>query len=249
MEEEKVSLVDAHCHLYEFEEGEIKDFVKKGFVIGAVSDDLESSFETLKLAEKHPENIVAFVGLHPWEVGRGNKVEGLEKIFGRIVVDANVKVGLGEVGLDKKFTPKTFQSQKKVLTMFFNLAKEYSLPVNLHAAGAWKEAFELVKRFRLEKVLFHWFTGPLDLLEEIQDSGYFVSVNLALRVQEKSKKVVKAIELENLLTESDGPYEYRGLKFSPLNVEETLKLVSQIKNIEERELKKTIIKNFARFIA
>ncbi|MHC1627681.1 MAG: TatD family hydrolase, partial [Candidatus Nezhaarchaeales archaeon] len=56
---------DAHCHLHEFNEEEIKGF--KDYIIVAVSDDLETSIKTIRLAENY-NNVLPCVGVHPWSI-------------------------------------------------------------------------------------------------------------------------------------------------------------------------------------
>ncbi|WP_457913361.1 TatD family hydrolase [Candidatus Nanopusillus massiliensis] len=51
--------------------------------------------------------------------------------------DNKIKI-LGEIRLDKKFKPETFEKQKEVFEKFLNLAKEYDLNVNLQTSKCFK---------------------------------------------------------------------------------------------------------------
>ncbi len=238
-----VRLVDVHCHLYEFKRTDIDDF--KDMLILAVSDDYESSRKTLELADEY-SNVIPAVGLHPWLLSEVNPKEELKRIS-KLINNYDVRV-LGEIGLDKKFTPETFNKQLEVFRELLALAKDYDLKVNLHAAGAWREVYDEVLSYDIDSVLFHWYTGPLDLLEEIISQGFFISINPAIKIQDKHRKVLEYAKIDHILTESDGPYNYRGLKLTPKMVEELVKSISILKNLPLETVKTKIFENFTRYV-
>lgn len=230
--------VDAHCHLYEFDLELIKEF-QKSTIIVAVSDDIKSSYETLNLARVF-NNVTPCVGVHPWEIGGSKKTDiyEIEKIISQTEVSC-----LGEIGLDKKFTPKTYNKQLKFFNEFLRLAREYGLSLNLHTAGASKEVFNLIDKYDIEKANFHWYTGPMDLLEKIMERNYTISINPAILIQKRHKSIAEKIHLNNLLTESDGPYRYRGLNLSPSLIPRLVSTLSKIKNIPLETILQAIIDN------
>ncbi|RLG75420.1 MAG: TatD family deoxyribonuclease [Thermoprotei archaeon] len=234
-----IPYVDSHCHLYEYSIDNIKEYLKI-LIIAAVSDDLESSIETLNLASKF-NNIVPCVGVHPWEVGNTPR-EHVRKIIS-LIGKHGIKC-LGEIGLDKKFVPETIDRQREFFTEFLQAAQEYELVVNIHAVNTWNEVLELLRKYDIEKAVFHWYTGPVELIDEITYSGYFISINPAFTIQDKHRRIVDYIDLEFLLTESDGPYNYRGLKLNPLMVKETVEYVSKVKKLSIGNVKKIIYDNF-----
>ncbi len=239
-----MKIVDAHVHLYEYEKTELRRWPKDKYILLAVSDDISSSYKTIHLSLLY-EHIIPAVGIHPWEVHKHSK-EDLEKIK-KLVEKYEISV-LGEIGLDKKFVPETFDKQLEFFKYFLELAKEYDLALNLHAPDAWRDVFDLLLKYDIKKAYFHWYTGPLDLLEEIQEKGYFIGINPAIRIQKKHQEVLKKADLKNILTESDGPYDYRGLKLSPSLIELTLEYISKVKSVPIDKLKKIIQKNLARFL-
>lgn len=232
---------DAHCHLHEFGDEEIDEF--KDYVIVAVSDDLETSKKTLRLAERL-ENVVPCFGVHPWVVDKAtiSCIDELEKLVS--IIDS---CALGEVGLDRKFVPQTFDRQLKFFKEFVRIAVEYDVPMNLHAAGAWREVYEELIRKDVERALLHWYTGPLDLLEELTGKGYFISINPALEIQKKHMMVAMEVDLRRMLIESDSPYEYRGLKLTPKLIPKVLEFLANARGLRLKELKSVIENNFRSF--
>jgi len=230
-------LIDVHCHLHEFS----NPHKFKEIVIIAVSDDLKSSIKTIKLCETE-KNWIPAIGIHPWEV-KNTRKSALEEIK-HLVARHEIKV-LGEIGLDKKFVPETWDKQLIFFKFFLKLANEYNLILNLHSAGAWQEVFNLLVKYDIEKALFHWYTGPLDLLEKIESKGYFIGINPAITIQEKHKEVAKISK--NFITESDGPYKYRGLELNPLMIKNTIKIIAELRNESVSKVEKRIEVNFRKY--
>jgi len=238
-----MKLVDAHVHLNEFSENHIKLFSKR-FVLIAVSEDLTSSIKNLELSYLY-ESVIPALGIHPWNAHKTCKEE-IEKII-KLVEEKNIKV-LGEIGLDKKFYPNTFDKQKEIFERFLKLAKDLDLSLNVHAAGAWREVYDLILKYDIKKVYFHWYTGPIDLLEEIENKGFFIGINPALKIQNKHLEILKIVDVKNILTESDGPYMYRNLYLSPLEIDNLYDTISSVKNLEKEKLVRIIRNNLSKFL-
>ncbi len=234
-------LYDAHTHLHEFLDSRIAEFVRE-ITITAVSDDYPSSKRTIDLANTY-ENIVPCIGIHPWNV---DKV-GLDELkqLDKLISEARC---IGEVGLDRRFVPpQTFSRQVEFFRVFVNWARDYGLPLNIHAPDAWVDVLEIVRRADVDGALFHWYTGPLNLIQEIRDYGYYISINAAIKVQEKSRVVARETPLDMILLESDGPYEYRGgITLEPPMVKEAANIVAQLKGVGIDNLWESIANNFSR---
>jgi TatD DNase family protein len=237
--------IDSHCHLYKFNEIEIKRILKnKDIIILSVSEDLESSLKNLVLSQLN-ENVIPAIGIHPWNIDKVN--ENTFKIIEDIIKDNKIKI-LGEIGLDKKFKPETFEKQKEIFEKFLNLAKEYDLNLNLHTPNASNDVYDLLIKYDIKKAYFHWYSGDEKLLEEIIDKGYFIGINVATIVNEKYRKYIEIANIKNIITESDGPYNYKGIILHPDMLKDLYKLISDIRKINLEELSNIIQNNFARFI-
>ena len=232
--------VDAHCHLHEYSTSQIAGF--SGIIIVAVSDDYESSLKTLEISEKL-SNVIPCVGIHPWNID-----EKSINTIGKVLSLASEAKCIGEVGLDRRFKPETYHIQLEVFRKIVNIAREYGLPLNIHAAGAWREVFSMVYRSDIDRVLFHWYNGPIDLLREIMDVDYLISINPSIKIQRKHMKILEEVEVKNLLTESDGPYSYHGLNLNPLMVKELIKYVAEVKNTSEDHVASIVLNNLYKFV-
>ncbi|GBC70697.1 putative metal-dependent hydrolase YcfH [Candidatus Calditenuaceae archaeon HR02] len=236
-----VILVDAHCHVHEYGDDEIKSF--GNIRIAGVAMDLESSGATLDLAKRF-RNIDPFVGLHPWNLHKN--LDELEKIK-RLAVSGGVS-GLGEVGVDLRFARTPFKEQLKVFTEICELASENGLPLNVHALGGWDSVVKTCIKLGVKSLLLHWYTGPLELLKEIRDASYFISINPAVTIQQKHMQILREADMDIILTESDGPYVYRGLELTPRSLPGLLNTIAHVKGLTVAEAASQIYENYLRFL-
>ncbi len=240
--------IDAHSHLHEFSDEDIQRILEAlDILVVAVSDDLESSRRTLQLAREYPGRVKPCVGLHPWSVGEVEAPLEQAREIVRLAEREGVDC-IGEVGLDTKFVAETIEKQREVFQVFLEAARELDAFMNLHTAGTWEEVYKLVNDAGVKRANFHWYTGPHHLLEKLRASGYTISVNPAVQIQRKHQEVVRIAPLDMMLVESDGPYEYRGLKLSPLMVPQVIGEIARIKGVPVSEVEEAILSNARRVL-
>lgn len=242
----RASIYDAHCHLHEFSDQEIRGFIDRGYVIAAVSDDLSSSIRTLNIYREYRNNIVPCLGLHPWNIEKESK-ESLSHLIS--IIGDEKPLCIGEVGLDRRFLPESsFDKQAEIFRSFLEMAASIDAVVNIHAVDAWRETLKMAIESGVRRAIFHWFNGPADVLREIIDVGYMVSINAAIKIQDKHKRIAELVDPRAMLIESDGPYNYRGLRLSPDMLSETISIIAEIKGISREDLVRIVESNFKRYI-
>ncbi|WP_440059679.1 TatD family hydrolase [Thermogladius sp. 4427co] len=239
-----MKLVDAHVHCHEMSVSDIDSLSAEGFILVCVSDDYESSIKTIELAEKY-NSIVPCIGVHPWEIGR----EDFRKVLDLVEKNIDRVKCLGEVGLDKQFVPETFDKQLEFFSRIVEISREYKLLLNLHTPKAWRDVYEILLRRDIEKAYFHWYTGPVDLMEEIQGAGYYIGLNPAFKIQGKHRDIIQRANLDKALTESDAPYEYKGLKLSPRMIHETISYISETRGVDKNNLVEMFYRNLLKLIS
>ncbi len=215
-------------------------------ILVAVSEDIYSLRETLELANTM-ENVIPCAGYHPWNFrGNGSLSEAFE--VARLAYHLDIHC-IGEIGLDRKFVPKTtWNNQLKVIKIFLQLAREINAYITLHAPNAWKDVLRLLIDYDIEKAMFHWYTGPVDLANLIINHGYYISINPAVKIQEKHRKIARETPLNRIILESDGPYNYKGLKLDPQMIPNTIDILSKIKNLPQEEIIGEIKRNSERLL-
>ena len=234
-------LVDAHCHAHAFSDAELREFSEIRII--AVSEDLESSRRTIDLSKRF-NNIIPFIGIHPWDLESISEKE-LEEVLE--ILRLSGAMGIGEVGVDGRIK-RSIQRQVEVFKLFCEISAELDLPMNIHALDAWDQVFEITLKMDVRRALFHWYTGPIRLLRDIGEAGYYISINPAVRVQPKHRKVLEIAELDMIVTESDGPYNYRGLRLEPTMISDLMEFISDVKGVDRTYLEKIIERNFERLL-
>ena len=228
-------LVDSHAHLEELGDlGSAIERAKQSGVVAivAVGSDYESNHQVLEIAGKYQGFVHPALGLHP---GRLNEdLLSLERHLQFIEDNLSVAVAVGEVGLDyhKRVVGAAGKDlQQKVLGTILALAKRCGKPAIIHSRYAWRDSFELTKKASLEKAIFHWYTGPTNVLREILEQGYFVSATLAVEYHAEHRRAVKEVPLENLLLETDCPVVYQGHQAEPADVSRALRATAEMKGL------------------
>ena len=97
----------------------------------------------------------------------------------------------------------------------------------------------MTQELGVKKAVFHWYSGPLDVLKEILDAGYYVGTTPSLATSPQSKEAMSHAPLERILIETDCPVffqdDHGGFKSEPRDVFRTLKAYAQLKNIDEQK--------------
>lgn len=119
-------------------------------------------------------------------------------------------VAFGEIGLD--FDRLFFSAKEPQLKYFeaqLDLAVEIQLPLFLHSRAA-SEDFEKLLAPRLAKLprrgLVHSFTGTLEEMNRLVALGVDIGVNGCSLKAEENLEVVKAMPLDRIQIETDGPW-------------------------------------------
>ena len=124
--------------------------------------------------------------------------------------NAGYATAFGEIGLDYD---RLYLSEKEQQLRYFeaqlDIAIKVQLPLFLHSRAA-SEDFEKLLVSRLpqlpKKGLVHSFTGTMEEMKRLVAMGLDIGVNGCSMKTEENLEVVKAIPLERMQIETDGPW-------------------------------------------
>ena len=241
----QTGLIDGHVHLSEIEHSEraIENAVNSGVKrMIAVAMNLDSCRKTLALANKFPNTVFPAIGYHPWSI----KAEEVEDTLTFITKNIHRCVALGEVGLDYKVKIKK-KLQKTVFSKLLNLAVQINKPVIIHSRFSYQRTYEMAAEAGVEKAVFHWYSGPTDILDNIIARGYHVSATPALAYSPHHQAAMARAPVERILIETDAPVQYGDRASEPADLKETLFQLSRIKKIPEEKLAGMVTKNAEKF--
>jgi len=226
-------MIDTHAHLDEILE--IDQVIERAKAVGvgkiiAVGMDIDSNNKTLELAQRYPGIIYPAIGYHPWSI----TLQGIDENLAFLENNLSSCVALGEVGLDYKAKVKK-QLQWDVFSKLLFIAVRYNKPVIVHSRLSHLRTYQMVKDTGIKKAVFHWYSGSLDILEQIINDGYFISATPALAYSQPHQAAIARAPLEQILLETDSPVEYQGKVSEPADLIKTLREVSRCKGIELEE--------------
>jgi TatD DNase family protein len=244
-EQEEISLVDVHAHLDQLEDLSIslEEAQATGVrgIIG-VGMNVESNQKILKIAEENKGFVYPAIGYHPWELKEKETEENLSFIRNHL----GDCIALGEIGLDYKVKIKK-EVQWKAFRELLTIALDFNKPVILHCRFSHRHALKIVKELGIKRAVFHWYSGPLSLLEEILAMGYSISATPALTYSPPHQEAIKQAPLERILLETDAPVIYQGRESRPKDVRITLGEVARLKGRDPSEVSRQTTSNASRF--
>jgi TatD DNase family protein len=223
-------LADGHAHLEELDDlPKSLQEAKEAGVIGiiGVGMDIESNKKVLQIAEANPRYVYPALGYHPWKI----KEEEVEANLSFIRDHVEEGVALGEIGLDYRIKVRR-ELQWKVFGKLLDIAHQSNKPVIIHCRYSHRRAFEMVKEKTIEKAVFHWYSGSLDLLDEILSGGYFISATPALVYSPPHQEAIKRAPIEKILLETDTPVKYQGTEARPKDVRVSLGEIARLKKLD-----------------
>lgn len=196
-------LVDAHVHVDAFGEAwpaALAEIRAHRIITLAVSMDVASWEATKALAAAEPLIVPAF-GIHPWEAPKwAHRLLELDPFLAEAPL-------LGEVGLDHRFVkdPSAHGPQEEVFRYFLEAARRTGKLLNLHASGAEGRVADLLADHGIERMVVHWYNGPMGILTRLAELGAYFTVGVELLRSERIERIARRIPLERLLSETDNP--------------------------------------------
>jgi TatD DNase family protein len=237
-----MDIVDTHAHLSEFqdEEGVTGRAKKAGITaIVAVGANHEANEKTLLWAERNPRYVNPAIGIHPTEWAGDDVPTSLDFIRERI----DGCVAVGEIGLDYWYrdarkNEDIRDKQRSIYVEQLRIAKEWEKPASIHGRGAWREVLDLAIAHGPETIVFHWYSGPMEVLSELLDRGYYISATPAAEYSKDHRAALEETPLERIVIETDSPVYMRNRKRNsePADTVVTLQALSRLKEISEEKV-------------
>jgi len=228
--------LDSHIHLQDYKTQDVKN------VVNNAAKNNVSRFINLSshpqdwdiiqnLSQQYPQIIPAY-GIHPWYINDANddfadKLEHLLK--------ENQNAMIGECGIDRLKNPNT-PVQTNILRVHIDLADKYRRPLIIHSVKADREFGELFSILP-QRTIFHSFTGSAEWGREIQKHGFFIGINFSILRIKNATDIIRGINLDKVLLETDGPYQnnIKGEETLPQNLPFLAEKIAEIAQIDLRE--------------
>ena len=241
-------MIDSHAHLdfpdFDDDREEVIERAKLAGVttIINVGADLDSSRNSIKLAEQHPF-IYASVGVHPHDAKTLDDAAFAE--IEQLSHHPRV-VAVGEIGLDYHWDLSPRDAQWDAFERQLALAEDRGLPIIVHDRDAHDDVMTMLEARAsasgsLRGVL-HCFSGDVDMALRALELGLHIAAGgpLTFRNPRFLPDVVRQVPLSRLLLETDCPYlapqPYRGKRNEPAYVLLVAHKVAELKDISVAEV-------------
>ncbi len=251
-----MTIIDTHAHIDQLED--IPQALGRAHEAGvsdvvAMSVDLDSMKKLLAIKGQYQQpKIHLGLGVHPGMIQSQTRQMALD--FMR--AHRSEACSIGETGLDywykwvrKDETER--QKQKDFFAMHLDCCQEFDLPIVIHSRGAWRDCLAMTKAAGVRRALFHWYSGPEDILDQILDAGFYVSTSVSVAYSPESRRAMARSPVERILIETDSPVRYKDTEMSfmaePKDVVRTWKALAQLKNLDEEETLAVVNTNAKKF--
>jgi TatD DNase family protein len=185
-----------------------------------VGCDLPDLQWTVDAAERFA-SVVATVALHPnaaAELAASAKLADALSEVDRIAGSSSRVRGIGETGLDFFRTgPEGHLAQEESFRAHIEIARSRDLALTIHDRDAHADVMRILDDARLpERVVFHCFSGDVDMARWCVERGFFLSFAGTVTFKNAAglRNALTATTLENVLVETDAPFltphPYRG---------------------------------------
>ncbi|WP_299985524.1 TatD family hydrolase [uncultured Pontibacter sp.] len=240
-----MTLVDSHAHIYseQFKQDReealaraLAEGVEKIYMPNIDHTSIDIMLET---EEKHPNQCIAMMGLHPTSVDKDFEKELylVEEWLGKRKFAA-----VGECGIDLYWDKTFLPQQQEALRVQVELAKKHQLPIVLHTRDSFDETYEIIAAAQdgSLKGIFHCFSGTVEQAEKVKELGFLMGIGgVATFKNGGLDKVLPHVSLDNLVLETDCPYlapvPHRGKRNEPVYLPLVARRVAELmqKPVEE----------------
>jgi TatD DNase family protein len=244
-------IIDTHAHLSDL--GDMDGVIERARNTGigaivAVSANLATCKKTLEWADAYPEYVYPALGIHPTEWA-GDDIPSTISFIEEHIEGC---LAIGEIGLDfwcreARKSKEIREIQRELYRDQLLMAREHGKPVSVHGRGSWEDALRLAREHGPERIIFHWYSGPLDVLGEILDSGYLISATPASEFSKHHRAALLEAPLERIVIETDSPVSYHGKQAEPADILLTLRSLADLKGTSEEETAQMTTRNAERF--
>jgi TatD DNase family protein len=242
--------IDFHCHLdlYKNHRELIAQCDANGVATLAVTTTPKAWPGNREMAA-HSRHVRVALGLHPQLIA--NHACEIDE-FERYLPESRY---VGEVGLDAG--PKYFRSlpeQRRIFERVLCLCAEQGGKIlTVHSVRAVKEVLDMTeKHFAAAQshMVLHWFTGTKAQARRAVELGCYFSINARMLQRPVHRALVQSLPIENLLTETDGPFVTIGSRpAEPIDVKETVAQLARLRSVAFEDMGQQLLNNLRTLVS
>ena len=255
-------VVDTHCHMdVQYDDDHVllsvKEALATAHAVGVtkviqVGCDVASSQWAAEIAHSY-EDVWSAVALHPNAAAHDpHLAESLAEIA-RLAQLPQVRA-IGETGLDYFRTPIDLAHQQhESFRAHIEIAKQVGKPLVIHDRDAHEDVVRILDEVGApDIVVFHCFSGGIELAQVCADRGWYTSFSgtLTFKNAQDLREAAQLMPRELLLVETDSPFltptPYRGRPNSSSLIPLTVRALSACRGESEAVICQELFSNSTR---
>jgi TatD DNase family protein len=203
----------------------------------------EQSAWCVAAAEKWNNSVLAAVALHPNEAPVVENLEADWAVIAKLAEHPRVRA-IGETGLDYFRTPPELRArQQESFKWHIELAKKSKKALVIHDRDSHDDVLSVLLEVGApEKVIFHCFSGDVEMAKTCIERGYVLSFagTLTFKNAPALREAVKLVPINQLLVETDSPFlspmPHRGALNTPAQIANIVRAMAVERNADLGEL-------------
>jgi TatD DNase family protein len=204
-----------------------------------VADDLEAARWAAE-ASTWDERVFAAVAIHPTRTKDFGAAE--QSAIARLARQERV-VAVGETGLDHYWDYSPHEAQEEAFRWHIDLAKRVGKPLMIHDRDAHEDVLRVLgEEGAPERVVFHCFSGDLEIARRCVDAGYVLSFagTVTFRNSRALQEAAKFVPMDQFLVETDAPFltphPFRGRPNEPYCTAYTVRYLAELRERSVEEI-------------
>jgi TatD DNase family protein len=246
-----MELFDSHSHLdaseFEHDRSAVVARAQAGGIKQQLLPAVEfASWSKLKAVCSQYSGLYPAYGLHPMYLS-SHRPEHIPSLRNWIAVEKPNAVG--ECGLDFFVDGLDAEQQRFYFIEQLKLAREFELPVVVHARRAVDEVIASIKKVGSLKGVIHSYSGSEEQARQLFNLGFSLGIGGPITYDraQRLRRLVKDMPIEYLLLETDSPdqpnADYRSQRNEPVRLVDVLKVVAQLRMQTEAEIARVTTAN------
>jgi TatD DNase family protein len=232
-----IGLVDTHCHLDVVEFDGDRDAVLARARAAGIHDQIVPAIDAagwprLRSVCATDDGLHPAYGLHPMFLDR-HRDEDLDLL--RDWLDRERPVAVGECGLDYFVEGLDPGRQQALFDGHLRLAREFDLPVIVHARRAVDAVLASIRRVRGLRGVVHSFSGSAQQARMLWDAGFLIGLGgpVTYARAQRLRALVATMPIEYLVLETDAPDQpdaaHRGQRNEPARLPYVLETIAELR--------------------
>lgn len=219
-------MLDTHCHIDEYPDPRAEVRALAGRAVAAIAvTSTPRAFKELRTQFSNDRQVRIALGVHPLRVGTLTEADW--RIFEIHVTKTKY---IGEIGLDFSAEGRTTrETQERAFGRVLRAVGERHKFLTIHSRGAEERVLELLTESEVGPAVFHWYSGPLKVLDGLLEAGHYCSFNPAMVRSKKGQEIIRRVPRNRAFAETDGPFVKMGRRRAiPSDVQTVYEHLSQL---------------------